>query len=271
MARKTVVIAEIGENHLGDMERAKEMIRAAKTAGADIAKFQSYRAADIPEKDPEKEWFGKVQVSDADHKELMAECKKVGIEFLSAPFTVERARLLVETLGLKKLKIASSEMLNGPLLDYAAKHCKTVILSTGLAALDEVSEAVERLHQVPELYVLQCTTQYPCPPEEANLAVLGAFKKRFPNRKVGFSDHTLGIDAAVLAVAAGADLIEKHFTLDKSLPGTDHVLSATPAELEEMIQRIERAEVLLGSADKRPTENEKKIIEFVRTRFPKNG
>lgn len=265
----TIVIAEIGENHVGDMERAEAMIVEAARAGADVVKFQSYRAADVSDNDPEKEWFGKVQLSDADHFRLKAVADKVEVEFLSAPFTVERARFLCERLGLKKIKIASSEMLNFPLLDYVNQHAEAVFLSTGMATLDEAAQAVQHLGKVGALSILHCTTQYPTEPEDANLAVIETLRARFPEHQVGYSDHTIGIRASIAAVAAGAQVIEKHFTLDKTLPGTDHIISADPNELKSMVQEIRAVEVLLGTSSKQPTKGEQAVKKFVRSRFPK--
>lgn len=266
----TIIIAEVGENHLGDMDAAKRMIRESAAAGADIVKFQSYRAVDVADDDPEKEWFAKVELSDAAHFELARVASEAGVEFMSAPFTLERARFLCEAVGLRKIKIASSEMLNGPLLNYVNSHASTVFLSTGLSTLAEVNDAVERLRDVEHLFVLHCVTQYPTLPEDANLLAIRTLQQSFPRLHIGYSDHTIGIRAAVASVAVGAAAVEKHFTLDKSLPGTDHVLSADPAELRAMVEEIRAVEVLLGSGGKGPTAAEETLREFVRGRFPKD-
>ena len=271
MSRRIIIIAEIGENHLGDMERARQMVIEAASAGADIVKFQSYAASDVADNDPEKEWFAKMQLSDEMHVELKGLAESRGVEFLSAPFSLERARFLCEELGLRKIKIASSEMLNFPLLDYVAERAETVFLSTGLADLDEVGRAVDRLARVPSVYLLHCVTAYPAPDEDANLRAIEALRRRFPDHPVGYSDHTLGIVAPVAAAGLGAAVIEKHFTLDKTLPGTDHILSVTPQELREMVLMIRRVEQLLGSGVKRPAARELAVREFVRGRFPKTG
>lgn len=266
---KTIIIAEIGENHIGDWDLARKMVVAAAEAGADMVKFQSYLGAEVADDDPEKEWFTKVQLPDDLHFELKALAEQHGVEFLSSCFSLGRARFLVEELGLGKIKVASSEMLNFGLLDYLNSRVDTVFLSTGMATLDEVRGAVSHLRDVKDLYILQCTTQYSCPPEQANLAVIPTLRAVFPQHHVGFSDHTIGILAPVVAVALGAEVVEKHFTLDKSLPGTDHVLSVTPDELREMVGMIREVEVLLGSPVKEPTASERSIVEFVRSRFPK--
>jgi len=268
---RTTIIAEIGENHIGDWELARRMVVAAATAGADVVKFQSYLGADVADDDPEKTWFTKVQLPDEAHVDLKALAEQQGLVFLSSPFSLARARFLVEKLGLRQIKVASSELLNLPLLDYLDGRVETVYLSTGLASLQEIRQAVQRLRRVKTLCIMQCTTQYPCPPAEANLSVILTLKAEFPEHRVGFSDHTIGVLAPLTAVALGATVIEKHFTLDKTLPGTDHVLSADPVELKTMIDEIRKVEVLLGSPVKQPTQGEAAIKDMVRTRFHRKG
>ena len=266
---RTCVIAEIGENHGGDWELARKMIASAARAGADVVKFQSYRGSDVSTDDPEKDWFRRVEVSDSLHFELKKIAEQHGVRFLSSCFTLERARFLVEELGLQELKVASSEMLDFELLDYLNIVASTVFLSTGMATLDEVREAVSRLHNVPAVYILHCTTLYPCPPDEANLRALQTLQQAFPARFVGYSDHTVGTLASVIAVGLGASVIEKHFTVDRSLPGTDHFLSVTPEELRQLVDDIRIVESLLGSSEKKPTLSELQVRDVVRNRFPK--
>jgi N,N'-diacetyllegionaminate synthase len=265
------VIAEIGENHGGDIELAAQMIERAAAAGADVVKFQSYRGADVAPDDPEREWFTQVELSEDDHRALLELARAHDVEFLSAPFSLERARLLVEDLGLTAVKVASSEMLNFGLLDYLNGRVETVYISTGLADLDEVRVAVDHLGDVPDVTVMHCVTQYPLADELANLNAVRTLSDALPGRQVGYSDHTIGTTAPLLAVALGATTIEKHFTVDRSLPGTDHVLSLLPDELERMVGEIRRAELMLGSGHKRPAEAELEIREFVRGRFPKTA
>ena len=269
MNNRALIIAEIGENHGGDWNLARVMISEAARAGADIVKFQSYLGSEVADDDPEKEWFTRVQVPDAMHFELKAYAEERGVEFLSTPFSIGRTRFLVEKLGLRKIKVASSEMLNFAILDYLNGRVDSVFLSTGLATLEEVGIAASHLNRVPTVYVMQCTTQYPCPPDQANLLVLASLKKHFPNLHIGYSDHTIGILAPVVARALGAEVIEKHFTTDKNLPGTDHVLSADPHEMAQLVRDIRKAETLLGDSEKRPTKTEQAIREAVRSRFPK--
>ncbi len=267
--RQTTLIAEIGENHLGDWQRAREMVVAAAGAGADIVKFQSYRGCDVSGQDPEKEWFHQVELPDAMHFELAELARENGVAFLSTPFTVERARFLCEKVGLRSIKVASSELLNLPLLDYLNGRAQTVYLSTGMASLEEVRQAAGRLGGVRRVVILHCVTQYPLQDENANLRAIRVLREAFPRHELGYSDHTIGLLAPVIAVSLGATVIEKHFTLDKGLPGTDHALSVTPEELRELVQMIRKTEQLLGEFRKGPVQAELAIREMVRSRFPK--
>ena len=268
---RTTVIAEIGENHVGDWDRARRMVAEAARTGAQIVKFQSYRGSDVAEDDPEKEWFHQVELPDAMHLELAELARANGVQFLSTPFTLERARFLCERVGLTSIKVGSSEMLNLPLLDYLNGRAQTVYLSTGMATLEEVRQAVARLGRIRRLVILHCVTQYPLQDADANLRAIPLLRNAFPQHEVGYSDHTIGLLAPVVAVSLGATVIEKHFTLDKTLPGTDHILSVTPEELRQMIGMIRRAEELLGAARKEPVAAERVIREAVRTRFPKQA
>lgn len=270
MSTPITVIAEIGENHCGDLGRARRMIAEAARAGADIAKFQSYSGADVAPDDPEREWFEDVGLSREAHHELADVCRAEGIRFLSAPFTVEWARFLVRDLGCTEVKVASSEMLNLALLDeLVAAEVETVYLSTGLATLDEVRTAVARLAGTPRIVVMHCVTQYPTHDADAGLRAIEALSAALPDVEVGYSDHTLGTLAPVLAAALGATVIEKHFTLDRSLPGTDHVLSVLPPELAAMVGDLRRASAMLGRTGKAPIAAEREITALVRKRFPK--
>ena len=264
-----ITIAEIGENHIGDISLAKKMIQKAAESGANIVKFQSYLGSDFKDDDPEKEWFTSVELSNEAHFELKKFADQSNIEFLSSPFSLERARFLCEELKLNKIKIASGMMMNFRVLDYInSSDIETVFLSTGMATLDEISEALKHLQNISNIFLLHCVTQYPCREEEANLKAILTLKNKF-NLPVGYSDHTLGIDACLAAVALGATIIEKHFTLDKNCQeGTDHILSATPDELKRMVETIRRIEIMLGDGVKQPSSGENKIIDFVRTRFP---
>ncbi len=266
---RTTIIAEIGENHIGDMDLARRMVVEAARAGVDRVKFQSFLASEVHPTDPEKEWFERVQLSDEAHFEFKRLAEENGVGFLSTPFSLNRARFLCEKMGLREIKIASSELLNFPLLDTIARFAETVFLSTGLATLEEIAQALDHLRSVPRVVILHCVTSYPVADGEANLLAIRALQEAFPHREVGYSDHTVGIAAPVVAAALGATVIEKHFTLDKSLPGTDQLLSADPAELRQMVQMIRRVEQLLGSPEKKPTLREREVMEFVRGRFSK--
>lgn len=266
---KTFIIAEIGENHLGNWDIARQMIAEAAAAGADAVKFQSYLGSEVAPDDPEREWFTKVQVPDEVHHELRKFAQEKGVQFMSAPFSLGRAKLLCEGLGLRRIKVASSEMLNFKLLDYLNARCATVYLSTGLATIEEIRKALGHLKKVREVAILHCVTQYPLKASDANLLAIRALAEAFPRNTIGYSDHTIGNLASVAAVALGARVIEKHFTLSKALPGTDHVLSATPEEFRRLVADIRETETLLGKQAKGPVASEREIRSFVRGRFPK--
>ena len=182
--------------------------------------------------------------------------------------SLERAKFLCENLGLKEIKIASGMMLNLSVLDYVNEHADTVFLSTGMATIPEIKEALSHLNNVKECLILHCVTQYPCKDEDANLSAIGALQKEFPNYPIGYSDHTVGSLASIIAVALGAKVIEKHFTFDKKAKeGTDHILSVTPGELRKLVQDVWRLELLLGEGAKKPRICEEEIKEFVQNRF----
>jgi N,N'-diacetyllegionaminate synthase len=264
------IIAEIGENHLGKMDLAKKMIHDAAVAGADIVKFQSYLGKDFKEDDPEKAWFHQVELSNEKHFELKKYADSEKIEFMSSPFSKERAQFLVETMGSKKVKIGSGVMLNFSILDFLNQAgMEEVILSTGLATLDEIRSALKHLNKVKKISILHCITQYPCSDSDANLLAIRKLQQSFPNYEIGYSDHTLGWDACYAAVAMGATIIEKHFTFDKNCKeGTDHTISLEPQELKELVSKVRRLETMMGKEEKNPTASELQIRDFVRGRFP---
>jgi len=265
---KLIIIAEIGENHLGDIGLAKKLIKQAARSGADYVKFQSYKPETFRPQDPEYEWFKKVSLSDGAHFMLKEYSEMCGIKFLSSPFSLERARFLCERLGLRQIKIASGVMLNFPLLDYLNKHAETVFLSTGMATLKEIKIALSHLKKIKKCYLMHCVTQYPCKDEETNLSAINVLRKEFPGYEIGYSDHTIGYLASVAAVVLGAKVIEKHFTFDKNAKeGTDHIISVTPSELGNLVKDAKKIGQLLGKAVKAPTVGEKKIKKFIRNRF----
>ncbi len=263
-----IIIAEIGENHLGDMGLAKKLIKQAAGSEADYVKFQSYKPETFRPQDPEYEWFKKVSLSDEAHFMLKDYSETCGIKFLSSPFSLERARFLCERLGLKEIKVASGVMLNFPLLDYLNKHAEIVFLSTGMATLKEIKTSLLHLKKIKKCYLMHCVTQYPCKDEEAGLSAINVLKKEFPDYGIGYSDHTIGYLASLAAVTLGAKVIEKHFTFDKNeKEGTDHIFSVNSCELKILVKEAKRIGLLLGKAAKAPTFGEKKIKKFIRNRF----
>ena len=270
MARKTTVIAEIGENHLGNMDMAKAMLVAAAEHGADIVKFQSYRSADTAPDDPERGFFSSVELSDEAHLALRDLAHEKGVRFMSSPFNLDRARLLVEKLELPEIKVASGKMHNTKLLDYLnSRHetVKTVYLSTGMATVDMIRDSLAHLCDIERVVILHCVAVYPLDDADANLRAITTLQGEFPNHEIGYSDHTCGIRACVAAVALGATVIEKHFTFSTLMPGTDHLGAMTPQDQAELIRWIERIEPMLGSGEKIPSEAEKKVMHLMRDRF----
>ena len=274
---RTFIIAEAGVNHNGDIKLAKKLIAAAKDAGADAVKFQTFKAENVVIKNAEKaeyqktvkeesqyEMLKKLELTEEDFEELADYAKKRGILFLSSPFDKESVDLLYE-LDIPAFKVGSGEITNFPLLRYIAKKRKPIILSTGMAILGEVEEALNviRSEGVEDIILLHCVSNYPARIEDVNLRAIETLKQAF-KLPVGFSDHTLGITALIAAVALGACVIEKHFTLDRNLPGPDHKASLEPNELKEMVQAIRDVEKALGDGVKRPTKDEEEIKRAAR-------
>lgn len=264
---ETFIIAEAGVNHNGDVERAIRMVREAHAAGADAVKFQTFRAADLVTADApmakyqqrndksatQLEMLRRLELNEEAHLRVSEECHRLGIEFMSTPFSIEAA-LFLESLNMRMWKIPSGEITNLPLLECIARMpSDRVILSTGMATLTEVADAVEALRcgglPKDKLFLLHCTTAYPTQPSDVNLRCIDTLRK-FECAGVGYSDHTTGITIPVAAVAMGACIIEKHFTLDRSLPGPDHAASLQPDELREMVESIRTVEKALGSSVK---------------------
>jgi sialic acid synthase SpsE len=270
MSRKTIVIAEIGENHHGAWDIAAEMVRQAALNGADIVKFQSYLGSQFLPDDPEYDWFQRVALPDDKHFEFKKLAEDSGIEFMSAPFSAERARFLCETLGVRSVKIASGVMTNRGMLDVVnanASTVKRVYLSTGMAIIEEVKASLARLNKIEEVFILQCVAQYPALPHQASLAAIQTLAREFPGHRVGYSDHTVGLTACMAAVALGATVLEKHFTFSKLLPGTDHAGSMTPDELAILSSQVEALEQMLGTGEKVPTPEEEAVRGLIRERF----
>lgn len=273
---KTLIIAEAGVNHNGDIALAKDLIAASAEAGADLVKFQTFvatnmisnsapkanyqRATTDPE-ESQRDMVSKLELTREDHLELIAECNKWGIGFFSTAFDQESIDLLVDLEVLETAKVPSGELTNLPYLRYLARHSKRILLSTGMANMGEIEAAINavELAGIPRdnITVLHCTTEYPTPMEDVNLRAMVNIGKAF-GVSVGYSDHTNGIEVPIAAVALGASVIEKHFTLDRALPGPDHKASLEPDELKSMVQGIRRIEIALGDGIKRPSRSELK-------------
>lgn len=272
------IIAEAGVNHNGELKLAKELIDVASAAGADAVKFQTFKADELVLKDVEKADYQKKATSDGtqfemiktlelskeDFQTLFQYAKSKGIMFLSSPFDVASADILAG-LGVPAFKIASGEITNFPLLKHVARFGKPVILSTGMAVLQEIEDAIkvikaEGLH---EIVILHCITSYPANIEDLNLRAIETLRSTF-HLPVGFSDHSLGINAPIAAVSLDACVIEKHFTLDKTLAGPDHQASLAPDELKEMINLTRQFQVALQERELGPTDVEKEIKRIVR-------
>lgn len=272
---KTLIIAEAGVNHNGDMAMAKQLIVAAKSAGVDIVKFQTFKAESLVTKLADKaeyqksttgnienqyDMIRKLELSRVDHEMLINECHRQGIRFFSTAFDTKSFDLLV-SLGLDQVKIPSGELTNLPLLRYMTRLGLPVMLSTGMATLGEIEAAINAIVQAGTprnlITVLHCTTEYPAPMVDVNLRAMVSMKGAL-GVEVGYSDHTPGIEISIAAVALGARVIEKHFTLDRTLPGPDHQASLEPHELKAMVDAIRNVEVALGDGVKRPSVSELK-------------
>ncbi len=295
---RTLVIAEAGVNHNGDMDLARRLVDVAAEAGADIVKFQTFKASKLlgrsaPKANYQRETTGaaetqfemirKLEISEAQHHELAAHCRQRGIEFLSTPFDPESLRFLTRTMGLGLIKLPSGEVTNSPFVLDIARAAQKVIVSTGMCTLADIEQALgvlawgftagaeavpaegdfERAFASAEgqrllrerVTVLHCTTEYPAPMAEVNLRAMDSLAGAF-GLPVGYSDHTEGIHVPLAAVARGARVIEKHFTLDRGMPGPDHRASIEPAELRAMVRGIRDIEAALGDGVKRPTASE---------------
>ena len=278
---KTLIIAEAGVNHNGSIKIAKKLIDAAKDCGADAVKFQTFTAEKLVRFNAEKanyqkeasgrdetqfNMIKKLELDVKTHKELINYCTKIGIIFLSSPFDLDSIDLLTK-LGLEIIKIPSGEIINLPYLEKVGKLKKRIIISTGMADLGEIKNALDVLicsgTEKDDITVLHCNTEYPTPYEDVNLNAIATIKKAC-GVKIGYSDHTLGIEVPIAAVALGAEVIEKHFTLDKNMKGPDHKASLEPNELMAMVTGIRNIEKALGNGIKKPSKSEKKNIDIVR-------
>jgi N-acetylneuraminate synthase len=277
---RTVVVAEIGVNHNGDPDRALRMIDVAASSGADVVKFQAFRsekeisrfAAKTPYQRQTTSHEGSqldmcraLELSPAALRRAYAHCRSLGVAFLCAAFDFESADLLLGDLGVRAVKIASSEVTNIPFLRYIAESKCSIILSTGASTLIEVGHAVDAMLTAgcPELVLLHCVSSYPAPHDQVNLRAMHTMREAF-GLPVGFSDHTEGVEAAIAAAALGAVMIEKHFTLDRSLPGPDHRASIEPHELAALIRGVRIGNACLGSPLKRPAACERENLPLIK-------
>lgn len=299
------IIAEAGVNHNGSLEKAFQLIDVAADSGADIVKFQSFRADKLASKDAPKaeyqienagaeetqyEMLKRLELSEADHAKLIEHCAQKKIEFLSTPFDIDGLKMLVDQFGVRTIKLGSSELTNAPTLLAAAQTGHDVIFSTGMGNLDEIKEALGVLafgylqkDKTPsraafsealmhpeaakilrdKVTILHCSTAYPTPYADVNLNAMKTISDEF-GVGVGYSDHTLGIEVSIAAVAMGACVIEKHFTLDRNLPGPDHLASLEPDEFKAMVCAIRNIEDAMGSGIKEPAEAEKINMHMAR-------
>jgi N,N'-diacetyllegionaminate synthase len=272
---KTLIIAEAGVNHNGDINIALELVRRAAEAGADLIKFQTFQtgrsiARHAPKADYQKQATGitesqyemvkKLELSVDDHHRLLEECRRCNIVFFSTAFDRDSHDLLIQ-LGIDRVKVPSGELTNLPLLRHMTREGLPVILSTGMATLGEIETAlgIIEANGTPreKITILHCTTEYPAPMREVNLRAMLTLSTAF-GTAVGYSDHTEGIEVPIAAVALGATIIEKHFTLDRSMPGPDHRASIDPAQLTAMASAIRNIEAALGDGIKMPTASEQR-------------
>ena len=279
---KTLIIAEAGVNHNGDISIAKKLIAAAAAAGADVVKFQTFVAKNMvspmapkaqyqlntmPSSTSQLEMLQSLELTRQDHLVLINECRSKSIAFFSTAFDIESFDLLIELGCLSQVKIPSGELTNLPFLRHIAKSGLPILLSTGMATLGEIEAAIEVIESAGtprhKLTVLHCTTEYPAPMEDVNLRAMHTIRLAF-GVNVGYSDHTHGIEIPIAAVALGATVIEKHFTLDRNLPGPDHKASLEPHELKSMVDSIRNIEKALGDGIKKPTTSEQKNIRMAR-------
>jgi N,N'-diacetyllegionaminate synthase len=275
------IIAEAGVNHNGSLDKAYELIDIASDAGADAVKFQTFKSESLASKNAQKAHYQKettnptesqlsmlkkLELDEIDHKKLINYCNKKNIAFLSSPFDIDSIDLLSD-LGLNLFKIPSGEITNLVYLRHIGSLGKKIILSTGMSNMKEISTALEVLVNAgtprKEITILHANTMYPTPMEDVNLKAMQSIHKKF-SINVGYSDHTVGIEVDIAAVAMGASVIEKHFTLDKNLDGPDHCASLEPEELKDMVNSIRNIELALGDGIKKPSRSETPNISISR-------
>jgi len=278
---KTIIIAEAGVNHNGSIDSAKKLIDIAFEGKADYVKFQTFKAEKVVTRNANKakyqkrltgtnetqfEMIKKLELDRKTHEELIDHCKQIDIQFLSTAFDHDSIDLLDE-LNIPLFKIPSGEITNLPYLRHIGKRGKPIIMSTGMSTLDEVHNAlnilIESGAEKEQITILHCNTEYPTPMKDVNLKAMLTIRNEL-DVAVGYSDHTLGIEVPVAAVALGASVIEKHFTLDRTLPGPDHAASLEPDELKAMVAAIRNIEKAMGDEVKKPSKSELKNITVIR-------
>jgi N,N'-diacetyllegionaminate synthase len=280
--KHTIIIAEAGVNHNGDIDLAKKLIDEAHEAGVDYVKFQTFKASNIVSKNAQKasyqknqtdanetQWqmLNRLELNEASHDILLKYCETKPIKFLSTPFDLESIDLL-KNIGITLGKIPSGEITNLPYLRKMAQNFEQIIMSSGMANLQEVEEAIQVLLQSgtkhENITVLHCNTEYPTPMQDVNLLAMNTIQEKL-GVKIGYSDHTLGIEVPIAAVALGATVIEKHFTLDKNMEGPDHQASLEPQELKAMVTAIRNIEkAIAGTGIKETSDSERKNMVIAR-------
>jgi N-acetylneuraminate synthase len=271
------IIAEAGVNHNGDIDLAKKLVAAAKKSGADAIKFQTFLTEELVSKDCSKpvyqkrssektqwEMLRKLELSFDEFEELKKLSDRKKIEFISTPYDRKSIDFL-DTIGVKKFKIASADLINKPLIERVAKTDKHIILSLGMASIDEIIRSVKYIESFgnKDISLLHCTTSYPTPYNEVNMKLLPKLQQLF-DYPIGYSDHTVGIEISIMAVSMGAKIIEKHFTLDRTMEGPDHFASSEPKEFAKMTQAIRNVECAFGTSEKDITSSERQNIFFMR-------
>jgi N,N'-diacetyllegionaminate synthase len=278
-----IIIAEAGVNHNGSIDLAKKLIDAAVNAGVDFVKFQTFKSESLVSKSAKKasyqientngtsesqlQMLKKLELTREQHYEIVSYCKEKNISFFSTAFDIESLEFLKE-LGLSMVKIPSGEITNLPYLRRAAELFSEIIISTGMSTMKDIKQAVNVFlkagHNQNNISIMHCNTEYPTEMKDVNLLAMNTIQLKF-NTKVGYSDHTLGTEVPIAAVALGAKIIEKHFTLDRNLPGPDQLASLEPNELKFMVDSIRNIELAIsGSGEKLPSESERKNIEIAR-------
>ena len=277
---KVFIIAEAGVNHNGSLLVAKKLIKVASKIGADAIKFQTFiTEEEITKKAPLAKYqksdskysnqfdlFKKLELSQADHKNLKRFCKKNNLEYMSSAFDIKSLRFL-KNINLKRFKIPSGEINNYPYLREIGSYGKEIILSTGMSKMSEIDQAINLIKKsgtnINKIKILHCHTDYPTKPKDVNLLAIKSLQKKYGN-KIGYSDHTMGVEISIAAVALGSVIVEKHLTLDKRMKGPDHKSSIEPKEFELMVKSIRNLEKAMGDGKKLPTKNELKNLKIVR-------